>query len=141
MVYSVAMTLTNKGQGEVRIPAGLVVWKHELNTARALVSAGHTVEFLATKRTKHAKSPDILMMGVQWEMKSPLAGKLSAVERNLKRAYRQSINIVFDSCRMGRLPDKSIQKELLKQFILTKNIKRLIFVNRRREVIDISELI
>jgi len=106
-----------------------------------LAKAGYVVEFLPTKEIRNAKSPDILMDGEKWEIKSPTAQKLSAVERNLKRAYRQSTNIVFDSHRMGRLPDKSIQKELAKQFVLTKNIKHMLFINRKRKVIDISTLI
>lgn len=87
------------------------------------------------------RSPDVLIDGETWEMKSPKSTKLAAVERNLKKAYRQSKNIVLDSQRMGRLPDKSIQKELIKQFQLTKSIKRLIFVDRKREAIDISALV
>ncbi len=66
---------------------------------------------------------------------------MSAVERNLKRASRQSPNIIFDSRRMKYVPDKSIQKELVKQFKLTKDIERLLFLNRKHEVIDISTLI
>ena len=71
----------------------------------------------------------------------PFAQKLSAVERNLKRAYHQASNIVFDSHRMGRLPDKSIQKELVKQYKLTKDIKRIFFINRKREVVDICKFV
>lgn len=93
------------------------------------------------KNINGAKSPDILMDGVKWEIKAPRIGKLASMERNLKKAYRQSENIVFDSQRMGRLPDKSIQKDLIKQFILTKKMKRLLFVNRKRETIDISTLV
>ncbi len=74
-------------------------------------------------------------------MKSPRSIKLVAIERNLKKAYHQSTNIVFNSQRMGRLPDKSIQKELIKQFKLTKNIRKLLFVDRKRKVIGISALV
>jgi hypothetical protein len=134
------MTAMNRSEkaGKIVIPHGINIWHHELLTADALTGAGYVVEFLAAKNVKHAKSPDVLMAGETWEIKCPAASKLSAVERNLKRAYRQSANIVFDSHRMGRLPDASIQKELIKQFKLTKNIKRILFVNRKREVIDIS---
>ena len=134
-------TMTNRTKGSIIIPADLYVWEHELHTVRALAKAGYVVEFLPAKTAKHTKSPDILMDGTKWEIKSPVAQKLSAIERNLKRAYHQSTNIVFDSQRMGRLPDKSIQKELAKQFKLTKNIKRMLFVNRKRKIIDVSSLI
>jgi len=127
-------------KGEIRIPAGLIIWQHELATAEVLASAGYIVEFLPTSKIRNSKSPDIIMDGVKWEIKSPRAQRLSAIERNLKRAYHQSTNIVFDSRRMDHLPDKSIQKELIKQFVLTKNIKRIIFVNRKNKAIDISTL-
>ena len=136
----VAMSADNK-PGKIIISHGAHAWPHELLTAGALAEAGYIIEFLAIKNMKHAKSPDVLIGGEVWEIKSPVASKLSAVERNLKRAYRQSANIVFDSHRMGRLPDKSIQNELIKQFKLTKNIKQILFVNRKRDVIDISKLI
>ncbi len=127
--------------GKVIIPHGVNVWRHELRTADALAGAGYTVEFLVTENLQHSKSADIMINSEKWEIKSPVAQKLSAVERNLKRAYHQSTNIVFDSHRMGRLPDKSVQKELVKQFVLTKNIKCILFVNRKREVVDINSLI
>jgi hypothetical protein len=130
----------DKKPGRIIIPYGISIWQHELQAANALAGAGYIVEFMTTKNMKHTKSPDILMDGKTWEIKSPSASKLSAVERNLKRAYHQSSNIVFDSHRMGRLPDKSIQSELIKQFKLTKNIQRILFVNRKREVIDIQTL-
>lgn len=124
--------------GKTLIYHGVHVWFHELLTADALTGAGYTVEFIPTDNSE--KSPDVLIDGEKWEMKSPTSGKLVVVERNLKKAYHQSRNIVFDSQRMGRLPDKSIQKELIKQFKLTRNIKKLLFVNRKRRVIDISKL-
>lgn len=128
-----------KSKGEVRIPAGVIIWRHELSTASVLAAAGCVVEFLAVTHG-NSKSPDILMNGVKWEIKSPVAQRLPAIERNLKRAYSQSANIVFDSRRMGRLPDQSIQRELVKQFVLTKDIKQILFINRKAKIIDISDL-
>lgn len=133
--------MNRKTKGSVTIPAGVEVWEHELRTAQVLANYGHTVCFIAKDNSHKVKSADILVNGVLYEIKSPTTNKLSAVERNLKRAYHQSTNIVFDSRRMKRLPDKSIQKELIKQFRLTKNIKNVLFVNRKHEVIDISGLV
>lgn len=127
--------------GKVIILPNAAVWPHELSTAKALANAGYTVEFRVNKNIEFTKSPDILIDSKTWEIKSPKSTKLVAVERNLKKAYHQSKNIVFDSQRMGRLPDKSIQRELVKQFQLTKSIKKLLFVNRKRETIDISTLV
>lgn len=81
---------------------------NELSTAKALASGGYVVEFQINKNIEFAKSPDIMINNEEWEMKSPRSIKLVAIERNLKKAYHQSTNIVFDSQRIGRLPDKSI---------------------------------
>ncbi len=133
--------MNRKTKGSVIIPAGVNVWEHELKTARVLADYGYTVCFIAKDNGHKIKSADILIDGVPYEIKSPTTSKLSAIERNLKRAYHQSVNIVIDSRRMKRLPDKSIQKELVKQFVLTKSIRQILFVNRKRGVIDISSLV
>ena len=133
--------MAKKAKGSVTIPAGVDIWEHELKTAQTLAEYGYTVCFIERDNGHNIKSADILIDSMPYEIKSPIASKLSAVERNLKRAYHQSANIVFDSRRMKRLPDKSIQKELLKQLKLTKNIRSILFINRKHEVIDISTLI
>ena len=138
MIYLLAMK--QKLEGSIIIPANVLPWDHELKTAQALALHGYIVEFVAVSNRRNVKSADIMISGELYEIKSPVASKLSAVERNLKRAYRQSTNIIFDSRRMKCLPDKSIQKELIKQFKLTKNIKHMLFVNRKHEVIDIRAL-
>ncbi len=127
-------------QGAI-IPNGVEIWPHELVVAKTLADNGYVVEFLPIKKRKFAKSPDILMNGLKWEIKSPKSSKLSAIERNLKKAYHQSANIIFCSHRMHNLPDKSICKELTKQFVLTKKMKRLLFVGRDHKIIDISNLV
>lgn len=127
-------------RGEIRIPAGVIVWQHELATAEALAAAGHIVEFLPTDRRQDSKSPDIVIGSEKWEMKSPKTDKLTAIERNLKRATKQSGNIVIDSRRMSKLQDRTVQKFLVQKYQQQKTIKRLFFVNRKRRVIDISKL-
>ena len=133
--------MAKKTKGSIIIPAGVEAWGRELKTAQALADSGYIICFIKRANGHGVKSADVLIDNELYEIKSPIASKLSAVERNLKRAYHQSTNIVFDSRRMKWLPDKPIQKELIKQFKLTKNIKHILFVNRKHEVIDVSRLI
>jgi len=128
-------------KGIIIIPADTNVWKHELITVQALASNGYDITFLPIKKGHTAKSPDILMMGHKWEIKSPKTDKLSAIERNLKRATKQSSNIILDSYRLDRLHDMTVQKFLIEKFKQQKAMKRLIFINKKRESIDISTLI
>jgi hypothetical protein len=127
--------------GKIIIPHGANVWRHELTTADALAGAGYMVEFLVTNGVRYAKSPDVLVDGRMWEIKSPRTDKLSAVERNLKRATKQSGSIIIDSQRMSKIHDSSVQKLLIQKYQQQKTIKRLLFVNRKRQVVDISTLI
>jgi hypothetical protein len=127
--------------GTVIIPADLNVWDHELKSAQALAAAGYTVEFLPASNEHQAKSPDILMDGLRWEIKSPKTDKLSAVERNLKRASKQSASIIIDTRRMKKIHDATIQKFLIQKLKQQKSIKQLLMVNRKHQVIDIHDLI
>ncbi len=129
-------------KGKILIPSDADgVWSHEIATAQALAKAGYTVEFLPTSNGNDAKSPDILMDGVKWEIKALRTDKMSAVERNLKRATKQSSNIIIDSQRLHRLQDRTVQQFLVQKFKQQKTIKRLLFINRKRETIDISTLV
>ena len=135
------MNRISKSKGEIRIPAGVNIWQHELSTANALAQAGYIVEFLSTKDIKDTKSPDILMDGERWELKAPKTNKLSAIERNLKRATKQSSNIVIDSHRLRKIHDSTVQAFLMQKLKQQKTIKKLLFVNRKHQVLDIGKLI
>jgi hypothetical protein len=130
-----------KKKGQVLIPANANVWKHELTTAQALALNGHTVTFLTTEQGTSKKSPDIVMMGQKWEIKSPRTDKLSGIERNLKKATKQSGNIIIDSHRLSSMHDVTLQRFLIKMFKQQKTITRLILINKKRQVIDIGALL
>lgn len=127
--------------GKVIIPASIVPWDHELKTAHALAQHGFTVEFVAVSNNHKAKTADVVIDGVLYEIKSPKTDKLSAVERNLKRATKQSGNTIIDSRRMSKLHDATIQKFLAQKLKQQKTIKKILFVNRRHKVIDISDIL
>lgn len=127
-----------KKAGKIIIPDGVNVWPHELESAKALIRYGYTVEFLKAVDQKGKQTADCLIDGITWEMKAPKASSLKAVERNLKRGKWQSCRIVFDSRRMKYIPDKAIERELRRRFSEIKEIKQIKFINRHSQVIDIS---
>lgn len=127
-----------KKTGKIIIPDGVDVWPHELESAKALIRCGHTVEFIKAIDQKGRQTADCLVDGITWEMKAPRASSLKAVERNLKRGKWQSCRIVFDSHRMKYVPDKAIERELRKRFVEIKGIERIKFINRHGQVVDIS---
>ncbi len=128
----------SKQQGKIIIAPDLNVWPHELKTAEALACAGYTVEFIRRSEEQRAKSADVLINGIIWEMKAPRADNLKAIERNLKRARWQSENIIFDCRRMKKLPEKAIEREVEKQAFTIARINRLILITKRGIIIDIK---
>lgn len=125
-------------KGKIIIPPDVNVWPHEYKTAQALAGAGLTVEFVRKSEEKHATSADALIAGELWEMKAPTSGKLSAVEKNLRKALKQSSRVIIDSRRMKGLPDAAIERELRVRAKELRSLRRLKFVNRHGAVIDIK---
>ena len=123
--------------GKIIIPAGVNVWPHELETAKALVNYGYKVEFKKKTEGYKVHSADAYINGKLWEFKAPNGSKLDAIERNLRRAKEQSDHIVFDSVRMKKVPDFAIKREIIAKAPLISGICEVIFVNRKRECIDI----
>jgi hypothetical protein len=126
-----------KEEGRIVIPGVLVPEAHELMTAQILASQGWKVQFIVPDRLNGRRTPDVLINGVQWEMKCPTGASKSTVQAQLKRALRQSPNIIFDSIRT-KLSDDYIQAELRRNLRLSRSIKRLIFISKRREFIEIT---
>lgn len=126
-----------KRKPNIHIPHNTQVWDHELQTAYALVSHGYSVEFLVRTNHPGVKTADIRLGGEEWEIKSPKTASVEGIERNLKRATKQSPNIIIDSYRVKNLRDSSIQRFLENKVHSQKAIKRILFINRRRDVIDI----
>ena len=64
--------------GKLIIPSvhGFRPESHEIATALKLATAGHQVEFLVPSNLPGVRTPDLLIDGLEWEMKSPRgAGK------------------------------------------------------------------
>lgn len=92
------------------------------------------MEFIRRSEEKRAKSADCLIDGEVWEMKAPESDKLKVIEKNLRKALKQSHNIVFDARRMKRLPDRAIRRETAKWCSELGSVRHLIYVDRYGEV-------
>ena len=127
-----------KQRGKIIIPAGRRPWPHELRAANILAMAGHNVEFLPESSIKTA---DILIDGIEYEIKSPFTNKPDKLERNIKRGLKQAKNIVFDSSRVKGLRDDQLRRFLVNKAKQQKQIGELLFITRHGRIIDIKALI
>ncbi|WP_165052331.1 MULTISPECIES: hypothetical protein [unclassified Adlercreutzia] len=124
--------------GEIIIKSGIDVWEHERRTAQALANAGFVVLFIKRSDDEYVRTPDVVIDGILWEMKSPISNRLPKIQKTLRQAIHQSPNVIYDSQRIKNLNDNQIQRELEKWAVQFKAMKRLIFVNKKREVIVIK---
>ena len=124
--------------GKIITPHGLRPEPHELETADIFTALGYNVEFLAPSRTKGSRTPDVNIGGVLWEMKSPTGNGRRVVQDQLRRAIKQSKNIIFDA-RRTRLDDKKIQIELEKHIKTFRSIKRLTLILKNNKIIYIKQ--
>ena len=127
-----------KSRGRVTVPASANIWPHELRCAKAIASAGHCVEFLARMEGYKVKTPDLVVDGVMWELKSPETSNLKSLQRVLRRAGSQSRNVIIDTTRATKLSDAAIEKELRRLLPLTKSVKRIIMVAKGGNIVDIG---
>lgn len=129
---------SSKQRGRIIIPGGRHPWSHEMRIADILAMAGHNIEFLPETNVSTA---DILLDGVEYELKSPFTNKTDKLERNIKRALKQSKNIVFDSSRVKNMRDDNLRRFLIRKAKEQKQIGELIFITKRGQIIDIKSLV
>ena len=130
--------MEKRGQGSIVIPSGVSVWPHEIATAQALAAAGKHIEFLRPAEGQRVKSADMQMDGIVWEMESPETRDCKSLQRTLRRAGRQSPNVIVDALRMNQLDDATIEHELRRLKPLVKSIRRLLFITKDRRIVDIG---
>ena len=124
--------------GQVIIPAGYPnkPEKHELDAARLL--ARHfscIVEFIIPSVDYKRKTADITMLGVPWEMKSPIGASRNTIEKQLRRASKQSKNIIIDTRRTS-LEDCEIEKSIIRETKKHSAIKRVILIKKSKIVLE-----
>jgi len=121
----------------VIIPVGLKPSpaRYEITAAELLANHfGANVEFIL--RTNY-QTPDFIIGGIRWELKSPTGTGKNNIERQLQAALKQSPNIVFDA-RRSKIHITRIKSELHRQLQLTKSMKRLILIGKNKKVIELT---
>jgi hypothetical protein len=67
---------------------------HEESAAAILaIYFGYDVLFI---KTGSRETPDVLIGGVEWEIKSPIGSTENNIQKNMREASRQSLNVVVD---------------------------------------------
>ena len=87
------------------------------------------------------KTAGILLDGAAYEIKSPKSVNSNTLEHILKKALKQSSNIIIDTLRMKNAHDDNTRRFLINQVRIRKQIKKLIMISKQGQIIDISSLV
>ena len=126
-----------KKKGKIA-PNGVVLKTHENATAVFLTEQGFDVELIPASNIEGVHTPDIKMDGLKWEMKAPLGEGNQLMENTIQRALRQSQNIIIDLRYTKRHQTKCL-RELEKQFLNKKGIKRLKVITKSGKTLDFEK--
>lgn len=126
-----------KKKGKIT-PNGVVLKIHENATAVFLTEQGFDVELIPASNIEGVHTPDIKMDGLKWEMKAPLGEGNQLIENTIQRALKQSQNIIIDLRHTKRHQTKCL-RELEKQFLSKKGIKRLKVITKSGKTLDFEK--
>ena len=130
-----------KNIGQVIIPAGHPNPPEPHEVDAAYILARHyqeTVEFIVPVDDYKRKSADIVMLGVEWEIKCPRGASKSTIGNQFRFASKQSKNIIIDT-RRTRLDYESIKNRVLFEIKKRPAIKKVIIIDKSDKVIEIQK--
>lgn len=111
--------------------------KHEFETAKYFSGMGKDIVFLKPRNIPNFHTPDIVMDGVEWEIKSPIGSSKRTISDNFKKAVKQSKYIIFDLRRVT-LSEKQCIAQLEKEFAVRPYLKRLLIICKNGELLEYS---
>ena len=132
------MRRMKKTTGRIDISALIVPpERHEYEAARFFAKRGKDVVFLKPSDISGQHTPDFIMDGKMWELKSPIVYGKNSFEDNLKRAAKQSEHIIYDLRYLRENDEEKYIKELNK-WVTKKRIKTLLIIKRNGQLLTIK---
>ena len=112
--------------------------KAEFETAKYFAELGKDIKFLKPSSIPNQHSPDILMDGIEWEIKCPEGDSKRTIENNMRKAIKQSHNVIFDLRHMKLSENKAISK-LEKEFRINSRLKKLYVIRKTKELLSYTK--
>jgi hypothetical protein len=127
-------------QGQVIISTGQTKPPEPHEVEAAWILARHyscTVVFLIPVDDYKRKTLDMVMQGIEWEMKSPSGKSKNTIGNQFIRAVKQSKYFIFDG-RRTPISDNDIEKRIRFEMMKRSSIKRVVFISKLGEVVEIE---
>jgi hypothetical protein len=107
--------------------------KNELETAKFFAELGKDIIFIRPSSIPNQHRPDIIMDGLEWEMKAPTGSGKRNIEYNFRKAVTQSRNIIFD-LRHIKMSEKQCISQLEKEFTQRPYLNKLYVIKKNGEL-------
>lgn len=108
--------------------------QYELSAAQLLSRHfKNDVEFILRS---NRKTPDFLVDGIEWELKSPTGTGKYNIQHQIKAAAKQSANVIFDA-RRSKMHMAKIRNEVNHHFKHTKAVRRLVLIDKNKNVVEL----
>jgi hypothetical protein len=119
--------------GKTIIPYDSLPESHELKTAHFFNKLGYDVEFLIPLDQPNRKTPDIRMLGLEWEIKAPRGNGKHTIEHIFRKAVKQSRYIIID-LHFTKIPDAKAISQIKRLFSFVKKANK-VWVIRKDKVL------
>ena len=120
------------------IPNGVILEMHENTTVVFLTECGFDIELIPLSHRKGAKTADLIMGGVEWEMKAPMGDSKYTIEHAFRAALKQSPNIIFD-LRRSKMSQQKCIREIVKRFENSGIAQRLLIIPKSKKMLDFEK--
>lgn|GEM_PF-497702 len=119
------------GSGSVTVPEELKPkpYQHEIDAAHRLAEKGFTVTFIEASNKKKVRSPDILLDGVKWEIKSPTGTGERTIDNKMHDAEGQSSRLILDLTNYPRSDEYALAEVKRRLYSRVKLSKVLIILS------------
>lgn len=121
-------------------PNGVVLETHENATVVFMTEQGYDVELIPPVQRKGARTPDIRMNDLEWEMKTPKSNGKYTIEHAFRSALKQSPNVIFD-VRWSKMPQKKCIAEIERRFTDFKKVQRVLIITKSKKLLGFNKKI
>lgn len=117
------------------MPNGVSLEKHENETIVFFTELGYDIELIPPSNSPGSKTPDFMMSGVAWEMKSPQGKSKTSLEHIFRKAIKQSENIIIDLSH-SKLKEEIAIKEIERRFKQTSSCRKLKIITGSHRLLE-----
>ncbi|MBQ6449459.1 hypothetical protein IJJ08_00955 [bacterium] len=103
---------------------------HEQLTVDYLLERGFRLELIPISPIPGVKTPDLMIDGIPWEMKTFSRLHWRTIERSFRRALNQAPNIIYDLRNFNAQQQEAAIKMILKAYSLSKAARRLLIITK-----------